>query len=568
MKTFSVMKYVLAVLLGSLFAFSLSAQSSPRASETSPVDKQACSVSGTVVRQDTGEPLSKAKITLVTHKNWEDSVFDITDSQGHFFLDGLPCASYLLTVSHPGFVEASYGQRKPADAGAILTFAPEQKMTGLFFKLQRAAVITGHVFDEKGELVQGALVRVLRPTGRGKRQDTQEAGRGVTNDLGEYRIYDLSPARYYVAVTYGPWSMREGFDPKPRQQLFNKGYPTAYFPNTTDPSRAQTLAVSPGKELTSIDFRMELVAMNTVSGKILNPPAANTIRGDMNIYMSPRGSGLLAPDTIDAFSIAKDGTFTLHRVPPGSYYLRAEYMDRDTMEFVWTSRQLEVRDADAEGITIAFAPLIAVRGRVIWEESKESDLSSFTASLSSLDEEMRSPRSQEVKPDGSFLLRNVNEGEYHPRIFTSNSDCYLKSARAGSTPMVDGKLAIHSVDDNSLEFVVSCRAPQVEGQVLTSDSLPAVGVFVALVPELRLREQSSNYATTRTDQNAHFLLKGILPGNYKLFSWDSVEEGDWFDADFLKLFEEKGVSVRLDEGDHKSVGLNLIESSSNPQTKQ
>jgi hypothetical protein len=214
-------------------------------------------------------------------------------------------------------------------------------MTGLFFKLQRASVITGHVFDENGEVIQGALVRVLRPTGRGKRQDTQEAGTGVTNDLGEFRIYGLSPGRYYVAVTYVPWSAREGFDPKPRQRLFKKGYPTTYFSNTTDPSKAQTLALYPGKELTSIDFRIELVA------------------------------------------------------------------------------------------------------------------------------------------------------------------------------------------DNTLEVVVSCRAPRLEGQVLTGDSLPAVGVFVVLVPEPRLGEQSSNYATAKTDQNGHFILKGILPGDYKFFSWDSVEEGDW-----------------------------------------
>jgi carboxypeptidase family protein len=562
------MKYALAVLLGLLFVFSLRAQTSPGTSATTLVDKQPCSISGIVVRQDTGEPLTKAKITLVTHENWEDSGFDITDSLGHFLLDALPCASYLLTVSHPGFVEASYGQRKPTDPGAVLTLVPGLKMTGLVFKLQRASVIAGHVFDENGELVQGALVRVLRPINRGKRQNTQEAGTCVTNDLGEFRIYDLSPGRYYIAVTYTPWSAREGFDPKPRQRLLKKGYPATYFPNTTDPLRAQTLTLSPGQELTSVDFRMELVAMNTISGKILNPPATNKNQSGTYIFMSPRGSGLLAPDTIDTRSVAKDGTFILQLVPPGSYYLQAIYFDLDRSEPIYAHRQLEVTDADVEGVTLAFAPSFAVNGRVIWEGSKQEDFSNLTVFLSPTDENLPIAKRSEVKPDGRLLFRNVNEGEYRPSIPDPRSTCYIKFARMGSTPMVDGKISIHSGSDSSLEVGVSCRAPLVEGQVLTSDSLPAVGVLVVLVPEPRLREQSSNYTTAKTDQNGHFLLKGILPGDYNLFSWDSVEEGDWYDADFLKPFEDKGVSIHLDEGDHKSIGLSLIEVSSNSQSKQ
>jgi hypothetical protein len=440
-------------------------------------------------------------------------------------------------------------------------------MTGLFFKLQRASVITGHVFDENGELVEQALVRVLRPTGRGKRQDTQEAGTGVTNDLGEYRIYDLSPGRYYLAVSYDPWSAREGFDPRPRQRLFKKGYPTAYFPNTTDPSKAQTLALYPGKELTSIDFRMELAAMNTVSGKILNPPAANTTRGSMYIYMSPRGSGLLAPDTIDTRSIAKDGTFTLHRVPPGSYHLQAVYFALDRSDPIYARRELEVTEADVEGVTLAFAPSFASNGRVIWEGGKQEDISNLTVFLSPADAESDLVKHSEVRPDGSLLFRNVNEGEYRPSIRGPNPDCYVTSARVGPTPMAVGKISIRSGADNSLEVGVSCRAPHVEGQALTNDSLPAVGVFIVLVPDARLREDSSEYASARTDQNGHFLLKGIKPGDYKLFSWDAIEEGDWYDADFLKPFEDKGTSVHLEEGDHKRIDLNLIENSPDSSAK-
>jgi len=561
------MKYHLVILFGLLFAFSLRAQSNPTASDAAAANKETCSISGIVVRQDTGEPLNKAKVTLFNREKWEDSVFDLTDSQGRFLLDELACDSYLLRASHPGFVEMSYGQRKPNDPGALLTLTPGQKMAGLVFKLQRTAVITGRVFDENGEPASGAIVRALRPTGQGRRQQTRELGKAETNDLGEFRIYDLAPGRYYIEVGYDPWSFRKESGPRPIRRIPKKGYLEAFYPSTTDPSKAQTLTLNPGGELTGLDFRMELVTMNIVRGKILNPPPSSASGGGVGVFLLPRGSALGAHDSIDTNAMAKDGTFAFQRVPPGSYYINASYFDGETKDWFWLSRPLEVAETDIEGIYLAFAPPIPIWGRVVWEGDQKSDLSSFRVSLRATKEQLPNPGSQALKPDGSFLFRSVNEGEYRPLILAPNRNCYIKSARVGTTPMVDGKLAIHPGADNSLEFVVGCGAAQVDGQVLTSDSLPASGVYVALVPEPNLRQDSLSYHDETTDQNGHFLLKGISPGEYKLFSWDAVEGGDWLDADFLKPFEDKGVSIHLEEGDHKIIELNLIETSSDSHPK-
>lgn len=106
-------------------------------------------------QKDTSEPLSKAKVQLVNREKWEESTFDITDSQGNFQLSSLDCQSYLLRVSHPGFVLASYGQQTSSDPGAVLSLTRGQNMFGLVFKLQKTAVVTGRVFDETGQLRRG-----------------------------------------------------------------------------------------------------------------------------------------------------------------------------------------------------------------------------------------------------------------------------------------------------------------------------------------------------------------------------------------------------------------------------
>jgi hypothetical protein len=533
-------------------------QTPPRAADTAPAAKDSCSVSGTVLRQDTGEPLSKATVSLSSAEKREDSTSDVTDAQGHFLLDDLPCHSYLLTVSHTGFVNASYGQRKPGDPGANLALYPGQKMTDLIFKLQRTAVITGRISDENGELVEGAMVRIMRKARRGRQRYVQEAGQALTNDLGEYRVFGLEPGRYFVCVSYNPWSIGGGFGPPPPPRWRKKGYPMIYYPDTTDPSRAQTVVLNPGDELAAMDFRLQLTPMNTVSGRVLNLPG-NPARRGTNFSLIPRGSDLPTISWGAFESFSADGTFAFYAVPPGQYYVDVYYSDPDSRVRHTLRHELELASSDMDGLVLAITPTFNVGGRMVWDGNKSDDFGALTLFLHPTDENAIGWDPQAVKPDGSFQFRNLSEGEYHPVVNSTNEACYLKSARAGTSSMVDGKLAIHSGGDSSLEFVVSCRAAQISGQVLSGDSLPAAGVFVALVPEARLRDSSWNYSAGKTDQNGRFLLKTVRPGDYKLFSWASVEDGDWQDADFLKPYEDKGVSVHLEEGDHKSVDLTLVE---------
>src|SRR5215472_5096382 len=551
------MKRLFAILLLFFPPFTC-AQSPPASAVLASVDKKSCSISGTVVRQDNGEPLSKAKVMVISREKWEESTFDLTDAQGHFLLEDLGCLPLTLNASHPGFVEASYGQRKPSDPGAVLTLAPGQKVTGLVFKLPRAAIITGRVFDENGALVQGALVHTMRATRRAGRREFEEAGKDATNDLGEFRIFDLQPGRYYVGVTYNPWFSREGFDPKPRRHAPKRGYPVLYYPGTTDPAKAAELTLGPGDEISAIDLRLLLTSMNTVSGKILNLPK-NTAWGTASVFLDPRGSAISNAGWNYLEASVEGSNFVIDRVPPGSYELHAAYLDRETKSRSWSNRLLDVTDADIENITISLLPSFTVPGHVTWESNKAADASSLMALLISTDENTLNPQPEGIQPDGSFSLRSAVEGEYRPRILDPSKNCYLKSARVGTTPMAEGKLTIHFGGDNSLEYLVSCRAAQLTGQVLTADSLPAEGVFVVLVPETRFRDDSEKFYDGKTDQYGHFLLKGITTGDYKLFSWSSVEHGDWQDTDFLKPYEDKGVSVHLEEGDRKSVDLTLIE---------
>jgi hypothetical protein len=183
--------------------------------------------------------------------------------------------------------------------------------------------------------------------------------------------------------------------------------------------------------------------------------------------------------------------------------------------------------------------------------------------LSADDKSLLTPPAAQVKPDGSFLLKSVPEGVYQLSVRQAgrNPPGFLKSVRYANTSVTDKGFMVRAGSDSFLDLLMSPRSAQVSGLVLTGDSLPAVGVRVVLVPDEPRRSLRWKFMSETTDQNGNFALTGIEPGDYKLFSWESAEEEDWFDEAWLKPYESKGVSVHLEESDHRSVELDLIEAS-------
>jgi hypothetical protein len=55
-----------------------------------------------------------------------------------------------------------------------------------------------------------------------------------------------------------------------------------------------------------------------------------------------------------------------------------------------------------------------------------------------------------------------------------------------------------------------------------------------------------------------FTLRGISPGEYKLYAWEEIEQGAYEDPEFLRPYEKKGKDVRVDEASKTTLELTLI----------
>jgi len=166
----------------------------------------------------------------------------------------------------------------------------------------------------------------------------------------------------------------------------------------------------------------------------------------------------------------------------------------------------------------------------------------------------------QAKPDGTFEIKNVAPGTYEIEVGALTSkleEWYTKSALVGGRDVLNSGLTVSGVP-LSIDAVVSPGGAALEGVVKDHNQQLATNVLVLLVPDTARERRHSLYKTVTTDQNGHFILRGIDPGDYTAYSFDDIEDNAWFDADAMKRYSNDGVKVTLRVGEKTQTQLRLV----------
>jgi hypothetical protein len=257
-------------------------------------------------------------------------------------------------------------------------------------------------------------------------------------------------------------------------------------------------------------------------------------------------------------AVEADGSFEIRGVTPGSYELTANWSEGE--QRYSASQALEVANSHIEGIQLVIAPGVEISGRLHVEGQADLGSAEFRVSLQSAENRTMFGGMSLVKNDGTFSIRNVNPGRYRVSFFGGGGaeELYLKSAHMGDADVLDSDLDIRPGQAaTQLELVASSKSARVEGSVTDDQSKPLSGVQVVLVPDSSRRSITRLFKTIATDQQGRFILRGIAPGEYKLFAFDDLGFGAQYDPDFLKQHEEKGKALSLRESSQESVTLKL-----------
>jgi protocatechuate 3,4-dioxygenase beta subunit len=530
-------------------------------------DAKRATVEGIVTRDPDSQPVKKALIELIAENQSEAGNYTaITAADGTFRIENVLPGRYHLFAERTGLLDIDR-QRRHTD-GQILTLAPGQELNDVHLRLQAAAIIRGRVTDEDGDPLPSAEVTVLRQTYVAGHKHWENAGADRTNDLGEYRIANLPAGNVYISVTPPPdfKSLIENAGTRagarnPKPDAPSETYQTTYYPGTPDRSQAAPVQLHPSDEFPA-DFSLSPGPSLSVRGSVVNVPP----RASASIMLQSRDFSLI----LNGADIRKDGSFVIHDVSPGSYTIIATV--EGTPVPMMARQSLQVGSANVDGLRLAPQPGTTVQGRIRVEGKNGTirfDPQRIFLALQSVDPEQDEAMiaSRETfssiahgAPDGSFQWTDVPAGNYYVQVMgdsAGNEGWFVKSLIAGGRDVNDSGLSL-SGGTASLDLVVSANGAVVEGVVVDHKGEPVSNSLVVAVPEQRLRSRTDQYRKTVTDQNGRFTLRGIRPGDYTLFTWETVEGDAYYNSDFLKSYELRGTPLHLSDGDRKSLQLEVI----------
>lgn len=525
------------------------------------------SLEGSVVKEPSGEPLKKAILELIGHDQEESGNYTATsDPEGHFRISDILPGRYLLFVERTGYIEVDKKRRRAE--GIAISLEAGQEVKDQVLHMLPAAIIAGRVVDEDGDPMPKVQVTVLRRKWAVGGPGFEPNGQAETNDLGEYRIGGLLAGKYYVVASPMPtfqtvFPAQKGPD-DPTATPPDMAYVSTYYPNTPERAQAATIELHAGDDM-PVDF--SLTRSHTVhirgsfAGLASGAKAMVMLRSE-----DSRGMYMTA-------EVGKAGKFEIPLVAPGSYTLLATSEMSNSPQIA--HRRVEVADADIDGLRLVPLTMAIVRGRVrvggkgpkmdpallfvrLQRSDGEDDVSD--ALTFSADGSMMSPGTARVKADGSFELKNVLPGAYSVEVTGDSkamADSFVETVTAGTKDMTDSGLSVTG-GTIAIDVAVSLESGAVEGSVANDKNETIANAVVVAVPESRYRKQGNRYQRVTTDQAGRFTMRGLRPGEYKLFAWEVMEEDEFFDPEYLKSYEDRGTAIRLEKSGHQSTSLKVI----------
>jgi protocatechuate 3,4-dioxygenase beta subunit len=508
------------------------------------------SIEGLVTKEPGSEPLKKVVLQVIAEDQTNGSNYTVTtDSDGSFDIEKVAAGRYRIYVEKTGFVEINSRGRRAE--GRFLTVRSGEEIKDLWLQMIPTAVISGRIVDQDGDPMPDAAVFVLRKKPGGK---LETAGAEHTNDLGEFRFHGLFPGQYLV-VAMPPPDLRDYEREHEKQSKetdqTEMRYLTTYYPGTYDAAQASAIAVRPGDEL-PVTLTLTPARAYRVRGIVTGIPAGH--KAAVELISVASQTILRSNETGD------DGRFEVRGVPPGSYVARVSV---GAEEQIMTARQsVNVVAADVDGIKLVPVRSFAVFGYLRFDARPRDDASHYTVSLHSVDApddsgfflaSDASSRSAAIDPLGRFQWTNVQPGTYSVRIHGGSPDSYLKSVSVGES---DGDSGFTISGPADLELLVSPKGARVDGIVSDHDR-PVADTTVVFVPEEKFRKAREHFAVSTSDQHGHFTARGLAPGAYTVFAWQDVDDGMYYDANFLKSQESNATAVKVNESSQQTINLKL-----------
>ncbi len=546
-------------------------------------------ISGKVLNAITGEPVRKATVTLQPAggqgggqqpqggANPQRAVSAGTDNAGAFVFENVNAGDYRLSGEKTGFIRTNFGGRGAASIGSQLKVSSGTTIADVIVRITPQGVVSGRILDEDGEPIEGVSVQLLRPQYFANQRRMMGTGGNQTNDKGEFRVTNVAPGRYYVQIQ----NMRMGGAPI-QQSKEEYGYPKLFYPGVESMDQAQKVDVAAGQDFSGVQMTLRKVRVYRVKGRVAGVQAPQGQQ--QNAQAGGRGGGRggpgyqiqLRPDGgmndmmgpgfgpgMGSGGVRADGTFELTGVIPGPYKIVVSDFSQGRPKVIGSTK-LSVGNDNVEGVVISQMAMVSMQGKISVDGDKTAvNLKSVRLQMQAADMGgfgFVPPIS--VADDGTFTVTDLSPEKYRLSV-TPGATAYVKAVNVGGQDLKDAVLDFSNGGGGAIEVILSTKVAKLDGMVekQKQDDAPGSALIAKIGPagELSLLGTTGGQSSmAQVDSSGKFSFANLPPGEYKVFGFEEVDMATASDPDFLLKFTDRGVTVKIGEGESKSVTLKQV----------
>jgi protocatechuate 3,4-dioxygenase beta subunit len=497
-----------------------------------------------------------------------------TDAQGAFEFTGLPAGSYRVRASagqySAAYLAMEYGAKRPSgpgsfDPGTPIQLGDGERFDKLVVALPKGAVITGRVSDDNGDpMARVQVYTMFLPPGAARPQ--RMGTNAQTDDLGQFRLYGLTPGEYIVVAE----AQRNTFSPPnapPETDEEKIGFMTTYYPGTADEGGAQRIRARAGGETAGIEIRMAMGRLFRISGMVTDSQGRTSNRTSGSLIRRSAGGGMSS----FGFSTDEQGRFQMRNIPPGSYRLvvRGRPMGPETPqnEPGETANMALTVGSDLEGVMIVTAPGATITGEVVFEQGppqlqpgQSAPGIRVNAQMGDPENNMGMPGPQPaiVTPENTFTMKGMS-GEFLLRVGAPGQ--YLKRVMLGAEDITDTPREFKTGDKVTL--VMTSRASTVEGSVTDAAGKNVTDAALIIFSDDKSAWRMNSTRTRRTgvDPNGHYRVLGLMPGRYYAIATtrDRVNVPSMnVDPSFFEQLAKDATTFVVGEDEQRQVDLKMV----------
>jgi hypothetical protein len=524
----------------------------------------------------------------------------VTDANGRFTIEGIAPGDYPMVAQREGYFASSLVSPPPALVHANTTIRSEQTSEVRLTMIPGAAV-SGRVVGPDGAPLVGASVEVLRRAYENGVLTLKVANQNQSDDRGAFRLHQLAPDEYFVAVhprrAGGLLPMRTYY---PSAIDLASAIPITLKSGDDIPALTIQVRTAAGAKISG-----RVVSLLPAPGAIPDIAANFIATGgtSASLMLLPRDRATPVDNTLNGVQrvsmlTPNNGSFEISNVPPGQYDLYASLPDpkgygpaappgQAQQPLAYGRVSFVVSGSDISGVTVEVRSGVDVPGKVVVDGKPTS--AGMRLSLQAIDSAANlqvfnqvGQFQPQIAADGSFVIPAVPEAIYRLQAgtlttadevnevfaqdrrarrgrgaITGNAaplppplprDAYIADVRHGGVSVYDDGVHIGTGTIGPLEVLVRTNGGAVSGTLVGTNQQPVGATAVVLIPPANRRGNLALYKTALTNTQGVFTIRGVAPGQYKLFAWDNISALAHENPDFVKRYENRGVTVTAEAG--------------------